>query len=118
MDGNLRTDVDWYSTLTRVSYLLSTLSHSRSKYLVPVSRTNGTPGDLVASGSSLVLPRAAADTRSAVHYTIHYTGASIAHSAMQGQQRGAQGAGEEERGEKEGRGNGGRGEGSRLGCWW
>jgi hypothetical protein len=43
------------------------------KYLVPVYYTTGTPGDFIASGSSLVLPRAAADTRgqySALHYTL------------------------------------------------
>jgi hypothetical protein len=36
-----------------------------SKYLVPVNyiNSNGTPGDYVAPGSSLVLPRAAADAR-------------------------------------------------------
>jgi hypothetical protein len=35
--------------------------------------TAGTPGDFVASGSSLVLPRAAADTRGQ-YSTLHYTG--------------------------------------------
>jgi hypothetical protein len=45
------------------------------KYLfaVPANYTNGTPGDFVASGSSLLLPRA-----------------SIVRYAMQGQQSGAQ----------------------------
>jgi hypothetical protein len=58
------------------------------KYLVPVNYTTGTPGGFVASGSSLVLPRAAADTRGSYH-TLHCTGASIVRYAMQGQQRGA-----------------------------
>jgi hypothetical protein len=57
------------------------------KHLAPVNYTTGTPGGVVASGSSLVLPRAAADTRGQ-HSTLHYTGASIARYAMQGQQRG------------------------------
>ena len=54
------------------------------KYLAPVIYSTGTPGDIAASGSSLVLPRAAAGTRgehaicmcghargtcSALHYT-------------------------------------------------
>jgi hypothetical protein len=61
------------------------------KYLVPVNYSNGTPGDFVASGSSLLLPRAAADTRGQ-HSTLRYTRtwASIVCYAMQGQQRGAQ----------------------------
>ena len=33
------------------------------KYLVPVNYTTGTPGNAVASGSSLVLPRAAVEER-------------------------------------------------------
>ena len=49
----------------------------------------GTPGDVVASGSSLVLPRAAADTRGQ-HSALRYTGASVVRYAMRGQQRGAQ----------------------------
>jgi hypothetical protein len=49
----------------------------------------GTPGGFVTSGSSLLLPRAAADTRGQ-YSTLHYTGASIVRYAMQGQQRGAQ----------------------------
>ena len=60
-----------------------------SKCLVPVNYAAGAPGDFVASGSSLVLPRAAADTRGQ-YSTLHYTGASIVRYAMQGQQRGAQ----------------------------
>ena len=56
---------------------------------VPVIYSIGTPGDFVASGSSLVLPRAAADTRGQYN-TLCYTGASIIRYAMQGQQRGAQ----------------------------
>jgi hypothetical protein len=99
-DRNPRTEVDWYSTLIRVEYQLSILSCF--KCLVPVNYTTGTPGDFVASGSSLVLPRAAADTRGQ-YSTPHYTGASIVHYyAMQGQQRGAQerrrGGGTRERG--------------------
>jgi hypothetical protein len=76
-----------------------------SKHLVPATYTTGTPGGAVASGSSLVLPRAAADTRGQ-YSTLGYTGASIVRYSMQGQQRGRRRGGE-----KEGRGNGGRGEG-------
>jgi hypothetical protein len=75
-----------------VSTVISNLSYSST---VPSAGklycSNGTPRDVVASGSLLVLPRAAADTRgqySALHHT--GTGASIAHYAMQGQQKGAQ----------------------------
>ena len=61
----------------------------------------GTPGGFVTSGSSLLLPRAAADTRGQ-YSTLHYTGASLVRYAMQGQQRGAQerrrGGGTRERG--------------------
>jgi hypothetical protein len=56
------------------------------KYLVPVNYTTGTPGDLVALGSSLVLPRAAADTRGQ-YSTLHCTGVSIVRYSIQGQQR-------------------------------
>jgi hypothetical protein len=59
------------------------------KCLVLVNYTTGTLGGFVASGSSLVFPRAAADTRGQ-YSTLHYTGVSIARHAMQGQQRGAQ----------------------------
>jgi hypothetical protein len=59
------------------------------KYQVPVIYATGAPGDFVASGSSLVLPRAAADTRGQ-YSTLHYTGGSTVRYAMQGQQRGAQ----------------------------
>jgi hypothetical protein len=62
------------------------------RVLIPVIYTGstGTPGDfVVASGSSLVLPGAAADTRGQ-HSTLHYTGGSTVRYAMQGQQRGAQ----------------------------
>jgi hypothetical protein len=59
------------------------------KCLVPANHATGAPGDFVASGSSLVLPRAAADTRGQ-HSTLHYTGVSIARYAVQEQQRGAQ----------------------------
>jgi hypothetical protein len=81
--------VDWYSTLIRVEYQLSILPVSHvSKHLAPVNYTTGTPGSVVASGSSLVLPRAAADTHGQ-YSTLHYTGASIARYSMQGRQRGA-----------------------------
>ena len=49
------------------------------RVLIPVIYTGstGTPGDfVVASGSSLVLPGAAADTRGQ-YSTLHYTGASV-----------------------------------------
>jgi hypothetical protein len=59
------------------------------KYLAPVIYSAGATGDVAASGSSLVLPRVAADTRGQ-HSTLHYAGASIVHYAMRGQQRGAQ----------------------------
>jgi hypothetical protein len=65
-----------------------------SKYLVPLIYSTGTPGDVVASGSLLVLLRAAAGTRGKLS-TLHYTGASIVRYSMQKQQGG--GAGEEER---------------------
>jgi hypothetical protein len=84
------------------------------KYLEPVNYTNGTPGGFVASGSSLVLPRATADTRGQCS-TLHYTGVSVVRCAiMCKSSRGGRRRG----GEKEGRGNGGRGEGSRSDCWW
>jgi hypothetical protein len=41
------------------------------KYLVPVKYSNGIPGGAVASGSSLVLPRAAVGTRGQCN-TLHY----------------------------------------------
>jgi hypothetical protein len=59
------------------------------KCLVPVNYTTGAPGDFVASGSSLVLPRATAGARGQ-HSILHYTGTSIVRYAMQGQQRGTQ----------------------------
>jgi hypothetical protein len=68
---------------------------------VPVNYNAGTPGDFVASGWSLVLPRAAADTRGQ-YSTLHYTRVSIVSYAMQGQQRGAQ---ERRRGRDEGTDN-------------
>jgi hypothetical protein len=70
-----------------------------SKYLAPVEASNGTPGDFAASGSLLLLPRAAAETLGQVS-TLHYTEASIVRYAMQGQQRGAQGR-RRERGTRE-----------------
>jgi hypothetical protein len=80
------------------------------KCLAPVNYSNGAPGDAVASGSSLVLPRATAG--STAH---HYTGASIPDigSALC-HARAAEGGAEEE----EGRGNGGKGKRGRPGCWW
>ena len=59
------------------------------KCLVPVNYSDGTPGGFVASGSSLLLPRAAADMHGQ-YSTLHYAGASIVRYTMQGQQRGAQ----------------------------
>jgi hypothetical protein len=60
------------------------------KYLVPAIYSIGTTtGGVVASGSSLVLPRAAADTRGQ-YSALRYIRASIVRCAMQGQQRGAQ----------------------------
>jgi hypothetical protein len=79
-----------------------------SATVAPANCSNGTPGDVAASGSSMVLPRAAAGTRGQHrHSTLHqhHTGASIVRYAMQGRQRGAQerrregGAGTRERGE-------------------
>jgi hypothetical protein len=58
------------------------------KHLEPVNYTTGAPGDFVASGSSLVLPRAAADTRGQ-HSLEDYAGVSIVRYAVQGQQKGA-----------------------------
>jgi hypothetical protein len=84
------------------------------KCLAPVNYTTGAPGDYVASGSSLVLPRAAADTRGQSHTTLYRS----QHSALCHARAAEGGAGGEERREKEGRGNGGRGEGSRSGCLW
>ena len=85
------------------------------KHLVPVNYSTDTPGDVVASGSSLVLPWAAADTRGLCSTLLYTGGSTVCHAIMlcrgsrEGRRRG---------GEKEGRGNGGRGEGSRSGCWW
>jgi hypothetical protein len=77
-DRNLRTEVDWYwySALIRVSYLLL------------VKYAAGIPGDFVATGSSLVLPRAAAGAYGQ-YSTLRYTGVSIVRYARQGHQRGA-----------------------------
>jgi hypothetical protein len=55
-DWNLRTEVGC-TNIVPITYPIM------SKYLVPVIYSIGTPGDVVASGSSLVLPRAAAGTR-------------------------------------------------------
>jgi hypothetical protein len=72
-------------------YSTSNLTYSSTYSIIPVNYSNSTPGDFVASGSSLLLPRVAADTRGQ-YSTLHYTGAStgIVRCAMQGQQRGAQ----------------------------
>jgi hypothetical protein len=75
------------------------------KCLVPANYTTGTPGDFVASGSSLVLPRAAADTRGQ-HSTLHHAGVSIAHSTLCYARTAEGGAGEEERRRDEGTGEG------------
>jgi hypothetical protein len=85
-DRNPRS-VYWCSTLIRAEYLF--VYPIIFKCLVPVNYTTGTPGGFVTSGSSLVLPRAAADTRGQYN-TPHYTGVSIVRYAMQGQKRGAQ----------------------------
>jgi hypothetical protein len=104
-DRNFRTEVDCTSIVPIICPIIS-------KYLVPVIYSVRTPGDAVASGSSLVLPRAAVGTREQCS-TLHYTGASIVRYAIQG------GAQERRRGgEKEGRENGGRDERCRSGCWW
>jgi hypothetical protein len=73
-----------YSNAGRMPIIYPTMS----KCLVPVNYTAGTPGDVVASGSSLVRPRAAADTRGQCS-ALHCAGASVVRYAMQGQQRGA-----------------------------
>jgi hypothetical protein len=58
------------------------------KYRVPVIYSTGTPGDfVVASGSSLVLPRAAADTRGQ-YSTLHHTGGSTVRCAGGGREGG------------------------------
>jgi hypothetical protein len=80
------------------------------KHLAPVIYSAGAPGDVVASGSSLVLPRAAAGTRGQ-HSTLHYSGASAVRYAMQGQQRGAQ-----ERRREGGTRERGKGPGSDVRC--
>jgi hypothetical protein len=81
------------------------------KCLAPVIYSAGAPGDfVVASGSSLVLPRAAvltaADT-GGQHSMLRYTGSSTARCAMEGgAAEGGAGAGEEERRRDEGTGDG------------
>jgi hypothetical protein len=82
-DRNLRTEVGCRSA---VSIIYPTMF----KCLAPVIYGAGAPGDFFASGSSLVLPRAAADTRGLQHSTLHCTGASTARYPVRGQQRGAQ----------------------------
>ena len=87
-EENLRSRCIGKTTLIRVEYLF--IYPITRKYRVPVIYTTGTPGDfVVASGSLLVLPLAAADTRWQ-YSTLHYTGGSTVRYAMQGQQRGAQ----------------------------
>jgi hypothetical protein len=83
------------------------------KCLAPVNYSDGTPGDVAALGSSLVLPRAAAGTRGQ-YSALHYTGASIVRYAMQGQQR----EGRRRGGEREGRGKGRKDERGRSYCLW
>jgi hypothetical protein len=76
------------------------------KYRVPVIYATGTPGDfVVASGSSLVLPRAAADTRGQ-HSTLHCTGRQYSTPCYAGAAERGAGAGEEERRRDEGTGDG------------
>jgi hypothetical protein len=72
-------------------------------YLVPVIYATGTPGDFVAPGSSLVLPRAAADTRGQ-YDTLHYTWRQYSTACYAGAAE--RGAGEEERRRDEGTGDG------------
>jgi hypothetical protein len=55
-DKNLKTEVGCRSVVP-IIYL------TIIKHLVPVICSTGTTGDVAASGSSLMLPRAAADTR-------------------------------------------------------
>jgi hypothetical protein len=93
----MRTEVGWCSTLMRASHQLTTYP-TMFKHLVPVNYSSGTPGDFVASGSSLLLPRAAADTRSIVHCTTVYSTPCYARAAEGG-------AGEEERRRDEGTGD-------------
>ena len=85
-DRNLRTGVG----CTPVVHVICPIT---SKYLVPVIYDTGTPGDAVASGSSLVLPRGATGRRGQ-YSALRYTGASIVCYAMQGQQRRDEGTGE------------------------
>jgi hypothetical protein len=74
---------------------------------VPVNYSNGTPGDFVASGSSLLLLRAAADTRGQ-YSTLHSTRASIVRyaTACKGSRGGRRRGGEDERRRDEGMGEG------------
>jgi hypothetical protein len=88
------------------------------KCLVLVNYTTDTPGDFVASGSSLVLPRAAADTRGQ-YSTLHTTLYRSQYSTLCYARAAEGGAREEGRRRDEGTGEGfGRGEGSRSGWWW
>jgi hypothetical protein len=92
-DRNLRTEVGCRSIIPIIYPIIF-------KHLVPAIYSVGAPGDVVASGSSLVLPRAPADTRG--QHTLRYIGPSVMCYAMRGQQRGAQekrrGGGTRERG--------------------
>ena len=77
------------------------------KHLAPVNYADGTPGDFVASDSSLVLPRAAADTRGqcgAPHCAVQESAQSS--SALCCARIADGGAGEEERRRDEGTGEG------------
>jgi hypothetical protein len=93
-DRDLRTEVSF-------APIVSIVYPTTFKHLVPVIYSIGGPGGVVASGSSLVLPRAAAGTRGQ-HSAPRYAGDSTARYAMQGQQRRAQ----ERRREREMRGRG------------
>ena len=64
--------------------------------VAPANYSDGTPGDFVASGSSLLLPRAAVDTRGQ-HSTLNCTGAGVARYSMEGQERRREGGTRERR---------------------
>ena len=81
-DMNLRTGVDCINTPIVPIFYPTT-----SKHLVLAIYSSGTSGGVVALGSSLLFPRAAAGTRGR-HSTLHHTGTSIVRYSMQGQQTG------------------------------
>jgi hypothetical protein len=76
-DWSLRTEVDCTS-------IVPVVCPATFKCLAPVICGAGAPEGFVASGSSLVLPRAAAGTRGK-HSTLHCAGASTMRRAMQEQ---------------------------------